>query len=93
MEREVARGGGEMAGSTGDGTVAIFDGPTPAILAALTIRDALREIGLEIRAGIHMGEVIRSATDIEGIGVHIGARVAAEAAPGEVLVSSTVHDA
>ena len=93
VAREVIRRGGEIAGSTGDGTVAVFDGPTPAILAALSIRDALRELDLEIRAGIHMGEVIRSATDIEGIGVHIGARVAAEAAPGEVLVSSTVHDA
>ena len=93
VEREVDRRGGQIAGTTGDGTVAVFDGPTPAILAALSIRDAVRELDLEIRAGIQMGEVIRSATAIEGIGVHIGARVAAEAAPGEVLVSSTVHDA
>lgn len=93
VEREVIRRGGEIAGSAGDGTVALFDGPTQAILAACSIQGALRELDLEIRAGIHMGEVIRSETAIEGIGVHIGARVAAEAAPGEVLVSSTVHDA
>lgn len=89
---EVVRRGGEIAGSTGDGTVAIFEGPTPAILAVCAIGEVLREHGLEIRAGIHMGEVVRSGTAIEGIGVHIASRVTDEAAPGEILVSSTVHD-
>jgi len=93
VAREVTRRGGEIAGTTGDGTVAVFDGPTQAILAGRAIQAALRELDLELRAGIHMGEVIRSGTALEGIGVHIGARVAAEAEPGEVLVSSTVHDA
>jgi class 3 adenylate cyclase/TolB-like protein len=93
VEREVLALDGEIAGTTGDGALALFQSPGHAILAAAAIREALRDHDLEVRAGIHMGQVGRSGAAVEGIGVHIGARVAAEAAPGEVLVSSTVHDA
>jgi pimeloyl-ACP methyl ester carboxylesterase len=89
---EVERQRGVVVKSTGDGVLASFDGPARAILAAGNIRDALSELGLEIRAGVHTGECERIGDDLGGMAVHIGARVGAEAEPGEVLVSQTVRD-
>ena len=76
----------------GDGFLATFDGPARAIRAAAAIRDSVRQIGIDIRAGLHTGECELRGEDVGGIAVHIGARVAALAAPGEILVSGTVKD-
>ena len=92
VRRELERSRGREIVRTGDGFLATFDGPARAIRCALAIRDAVRTIGLEIRAGLHTGEVELRGDDIAGIAVHIGARVAAEAGAGEVLVSRTVVD-
>ncbi|MDQ4035765.1 MAG: adenylate/guanylate cyclase domain-containing protein [Chloroflexota bacterium] len=89
---ELARAAGREIKTTGDGFLATFDGPARAVRAALAIRDALREIGVTIRAGLHTGEIEILADDVAGVGVHIGSRVAALAGPGEILVSSTVKD-
>jgi class 3 adenylate cyclase len=83
---------GRLVKSTGDGILALFDRPGRAIRAATGLRDRLRGDGVEIRAGIHTGEVQLRGDDVGGIAVHIAARVMAAARPGEVLVSSTVHD-
>lgn len=83
---------GREVQTTGDGFLATFDGPARAIRCACEIRDRSREAGVEIRAGLHTGEVEVVGDDIAGIAVHIGARVSSEAGPGEVLVSSTVRD-
>jgi len=77
--------------TAGDGFFAIFDGPARAIQCACAVRDAVREIGLEIRAGLHTGEVERRGTSVTGLAVHVGARVAALATASEVLVTSTVQ--
>jgi len=77
---------------TGDGLLATFDGPGRGVRAARAIGDAVRPLGIEVRAGLHTGEVERRGDDVAGIGVHIGARVGALAGPGEVLVTSTVKD-
>jgi class 3 adenylate cyclase len=78
--------------TAGDGFLATFDGPARAIRCAQEIVDAVRELGLELRAGLHTGECEQVDGKLGGIAVHIGARVAAEAEPGEVLVSGTVRD-
>lgn len=78
--------------TAGDGFLAAFDGPARAIRCAGAIRDAVRSIGLEVRCGLHTGECELVGEDLAGIAVHIGARVASLAAPGEVLVSQTVRD-
>jgi class 3 adenylate cyclase len=83
---------GRLIRSTGDGMLATFDGPGRAIRCANAFTAALRPLGLEIRAGLHTGEIERRGADIAGIGVHIGQRVSAIAGPGEVLVSRTVVD-
>lgn len=83
---------GREVKTTGDGFLATFDGPARAIRCACAIRDGAGQLGLEIRAGLHTGEVEVMGDDIGGIAVHIGARVSGEAQPGEVLVSSTVRD-
>jgi class 3 adenylate cyclase len=77
---------------TGDGFLATFDGPARAIRCAEAVRERLRPLGLEVRAGLHAGEIELRAGDIGGISVHIGSRVAALAASGEILVSRTVRD-
>ena len=77
--------------TAGDGFFATFDGPARAVTCACAIRDTVREIGLEIRAGLHTGEVERSGATLAGLAVHIGARVAALAGGGEVLVTSNVQ--
>jgi class 3 adenylate cyclase len=78
--------------TTGDGFLATFDGPARAVRCALAIRTTLAERGMTIRAGLHTGEIELTEHDVAGIAVHIGARICALAAPGEVLVSSTVKD-
>ena len=92
IRRELSRFRGHEVDTAGDGFLATFDGPARAIRCACTIRDALRETGLRIRSGLHTGEVEVMREKFTGIAVHIGARVAAVAEPGEVLVSSTVKD-
>jgi class 3 adenylate cyclase len=88
----VDRFGGRLGKSTGDGVLAIFDRPGRGIGCATSLRNRLRGIGVEIRAGLHTGEVQFRGTDVGGIAVHIAARVMAAAGAGEVLVSGTVHD-
>jgi class 3 adenylate cyclase len=83
---------GQKVNPTGDGMVATFDGPARAVRCAQAIRDGLRPLGIDVRAGLHTGEIERRGSDIGGIAVHIGARVSALAGPGEVLVSRTVTD-
>ena len=89
---ELARHGGREVKTTGDGFLALFDAPARAIRCAVAIRDALRAEGVEIRVGMHSGEVELRGDDVGGIAVNLGARVAATAGPGEVVVSSTVRD-
>ncbi|MBB4259909.1 MULTISPECIES: adenylate/guanylate cyclase domain-containing protein [unclassified Bradyrhizobium] len=83
---------GREINTAGDGFLATFDGPARAVRCASAIRDAVRSLDLKVRCGLHTGECEFVAHDIVGIAVHIGARVAALAAPGEVLVSQTVRD-
>ena len=90
--RLVAEEGGRLVKRTGDGILAVFDGPGRAIRCALALRRELREVGLDIRAGVHVGELDLRGDDVGGIAVHIGARIMAAAGPGEVLVSRTVRD-
>ena len=93
VRRELARFGGEEIDTAGDGFLALFDGPARAIRCALAVRDALGELGLEVRSGVHTGEVERPRGDKpRGIAVHIGARIMGLAGAGEVFVSSTTHD-
>lgn len=92
VRRELERFGGSFVKDTGDGMLATFDGPTRAIRCALAVRDGSGHLGVEMRAGLHAGEVERRGADIGGIAVHVAARVAAAAATGEVLVSNTVVD-
>jgi class 3 adenylate cyclase len=92
VRRELARYRGVELDTAGDGFFARFDGPARAIHCACAIRDAVVDLGLEVRAGIHTGECELMDDKLAGIAVSIGARVAAEARPGEVLVSQTVKD-
>jgi class 3 adenylate cyclase len=86
------RFGGSEVDTAGDGFFAAFDGPARAIRCACAVRDAVRPLGLAIRAGVHTGECERVDGKFGGIAVHTGARVAAKADSGEVLVSQTVKD-
>jgi class 3 adenylate cyclase len=81
---------GRPVRTTGDGMLATFDGPGRAIHCAAALRDALRPLGLEIRAGLHTGEIEFTGTDIAGIGVHIAARVLDRASAGQLLTSAAV---
>ncbi len=92
VRRELVRHRGREVEFVGDGMLATFDGPARAIRCACAIAAAVRPLGLEIRAGLHTGEVELAGDAVRGITVHIGARVAAAAGPGEVLVSSMVKD-
>jgi class 3 adenylate cyclase/pimeloyl-ACP methyl ester carboxylesterase len=83
---------GRIVKQTGDGFFATFDGPTRAVRCAITLADDIRELGIEVRSGIHTGECELRNDDVGGIAVHIGARIIALADAGEVLVSSTVKD-
>jgi class 3 adenylate cyclase len=84
--------GGREVDTAGDGFLAVFDGPRQAIACAASVGRAAGRLGLEMRAGIHSGEIERAGYAVRGIAVQIGARVAAEAAPGEILVTRTVRD-
>jgi class 3 adenylate cyclase len=92
IREELGRFGGREMRTTGDGFFALFDGPARAIRCALALVNTVRALGLEIRAGLHTGEVEVDGDDIEGLAIHIGARIAALAGGGEVLVSRTVRD-
>ncbi len=93
VREQVARQRGRFVKSLGDGALAVFDGPSRAVSSALAIRDGVRDLDLEIRAGLHTGECeLLAGDDVGGLAVHIGARISALAGPGEVLVSSTVRD-
>lgn len=93
VRKQVERYRGRLVKSLGDGMLATFDGPSRAISTAIAIRDGVRQLGLEVRAGLHTGECELLADDYTGgIAVHIGARLSSLADPGEVLVSSTVRD-
>jgi class 3 adenylate cyclase/pimeloyl-ACP methyl ester carboxylesterase len=92
VRSEIARFRGREIDTAGDGVFASFDGPARAIACAHAIRRTLGDLGLDVRAGVHTGECELDGGKLRGIAVHIGARVAHQAAPGEVLVSSTVKD-
>jgi alpha/beta hydrolase fold/Adenylate and Guanylate cyclase catalytic domain len=92
VRRALSRFRGREIHTTGDGFLATFDGPARAIRCAAAIREGVQRLGIDLRAGLHTGEIELMGADIGGLAVHIGARVAAEAGPGEVLVSSTVKD-
>ncbi len=92
VRRELSRFRGIEVDTAGDGFFATFDGPARAVRCALEIRDAVRGLGLEIRAGVHTGECESIAGKTGGIAVIIGSRVREQAAPGEVLATSTVKD-
>ncbi|HEX2032156.1 MAG TPA: adenylate/guanylate cyclase domain-containing protein [Actinomycetota bacterium] len=92
VRRELARFHGREVNTAGDGFLSTFDGPARAVHCALAIRDTVRGLGLDTRAGLHTGEIELVGDDIGGIAVHIGARIAALAAAGQVLLSSTVKD-
>jgi class 3 adenylate cyclase len=90
--REVDRHRGRRIKTTGDGMLATFDGPARGVRCAQAICQAVRSLGIEVRAGLHTGEIELRGADVGGIAVHIGQRVSALAAPSEVVVSSTVKD-
>jgi pimeloyl-ACP methyl ester carboxylesterase len=92
IRQQVERFRGRVVKSTGDGSLATFDGPARSIRAACAARDSLRALGIETRAGLHTGEIELRGEDVGGIAVHIGARVGTMAQPGEVLVTRTVKD-
>jgi class 3 adenylate cyclase len=92
VRRELTRFRGREIDTAGDGFFATFDGPARAVRCACAIGDAVKGLGISIRAGLHTGEVEPMGDKVGGIAVHIGARVAAQAKPGEVLVSNTVKD-
>jgi class 3 adenylate cyclase len=89
---ELARARGREIDTAGDGFFAAFDGPARAVRCAKSIVDGVRDLGLDVRSGLHTGECGLVDGKVAGIAVHTGARVAAHAGPGEVLVSSTVKD-
>ena len=92
VRRQLERFRGREIDTAGDGFLASFDGPARAIRCAEAAVESVRGIGLDIRAGVHTGECELHGGKLAGIAVHIGARVAGQAGPGEVLVSSTVRD-
>ena len=96
VRKELDRFSGREIGNTGDGMLAVFADPERAVRCACSIRDAIRSLGLELRIGLHTGNMqlttMAGLDHVAGIAVHIGARVAAQAQPGEILVSSTTKD-
>ena len=92
VRRELDRFRGREVNTAGDGFLAMFDGPARAIRSAVAISEAVQPLGIEVRAGLHTGEIELMGDDIGGIAVHIGARVSSAAGPREILVSSTVKD-
>lgn len=92
VRRELKRFGGREVDTAGDGFFAVFDQPAQAVRCAAAISNAVRSLGIDVRAGLHMGECELMGRKVGGIAVHIGARILGQAGPGEVLVSSTVKD-
>ena len=93
IKRQLERHGGRLIDTAGDGALSLFDSPARAIACAEGTRDGVRALGIEIRAGVHTGEMERgSGGEVRGIAVHIGARVAALAGPSQVFVSRTIRD-
>ncbi len=92
VREQLRRFRGEEINTTGDGFVAVFDGPARAIRCGVALIDATRRLGLDVRVGIHTGECERRGSDLSGLAVHLAARVGALAEASEILVSSTVRD-
>jgi class 3 adenylate cyclase len=92
IRRSLDRFDGREVKSVGDGILATFDGPARAVRCAAAIREGVAELGIEVRAGLHTGEIELEPGDIAGLAVHIAARISAMAAAREILVSSTVKD-
>ena len=92
VREQIARFRGREVKNLGDGFMATFDGPARAVRCAVAISESLRPLSIAVRSGLHTGEIEMNRGDITGIAVHIAARVAAEAEPGETVVSSTVRD-
>src|SRR3712207_894150 len=92
VRRALERHRGQEVKHTGDGFLATFDGPARASRCAASAAEGLRSLGIEVRAGLHTGELEMRGSDVGGLAVHIAARVMDAAGPGEVLVSSTVRD-
>jgi class 3 adenylate cyclase/pimeloyl-ACP methyl ester carboxylesterase len=93
VRRQLDRYRGRLVDTAGDGVLALFDSPARGIACAESVRDGVRALGLQVRAGVHTGEMEHgSAGEVRGIAVHTGARVAALAGPGEILVSRTIRD-
>lgn len=92
VRKQLERFRGEEINTTGDGFLAAFDGPARAVRCGMAIRETVRTLGIEVRAGVHTGECERLGDDLAGIAVHTGARILGKAAPGEILVSGTVKD-
>jgi len=92
VRREITRFRGREVKTLGDGFLAVFEGPARAIRCARAITEAMVPLGIQVRAGLHTGEVEGVESDIQGIAVHLAARIVDEAAAGEVVVSRTVKD-
>jgi len=92
VRRQIEEHRGRLVRNTGDGILATFDGPARGIRSALGIRDGCRQVGVDLRSGLHTGEIELRQSEIGGIAVHIAARIMSEAGAGEVFVSSTVKD-
>jgi class 3 adenylate cyclase len=92
VRRQLEESRGREVKTMGDGFLAIFDGPARAVHAGQAVVDGVRQLGLEVRVGLHAGEVQLMDDDIGGLAVHIGARIGSAATAGEVLVSSSVVD-
>jgi class 3 adenylate cyclase len=92
VREQIGRFRGREVKNLGDGFMATFDGPARAVRCAVAISESLRPLDIAVRSGLHTGEIEMNRGDIAGIAVHIAARVAAEAEPGETVVSSTVRD-
>ena len=92
FRRELALHGGREVKTTGDGFLALFDAPARAIRGAVAIREAMRAEGVEVRIGLHAGEIELRGDDVGGIAAHIGSRVLGSADPGDIVASSTVKD-
>ena len=92
VRRQLSRFRGTEIDTAGDGFFASFDGPARAIRCACAVSEGVRDLGLDVRAGVHTGECELIDGKVAGIAVHIGARVAAQAEAGEIIVSGTVRD-
>jgi class 3 adenylate cyclase len=92
VRAEIGRYRGLEIDTAGDGFLVTFDGPARAVRCAMAVRDAAKTLGLELRCGVHTGEIEMAGRDVTGLAVHIGARISALAGPGEVLTSRTVRD-